>query len=500
MHSALLLDDVLRQIFDFCPTNCLPAAARSCKAWSDPAFDGIWCHIGSVIPLLNLIPGLVCVDGVYDLDSEVPLDLTIFNSYASRIKHITQRHNTRVHPSLLSILSKPGNAILNKLASTRLSSIDLHCIPAALSLSPSLRQLDLDLGFRNRRSSDGSSDYIEQLLSVATSLERVRLRGTASHRLNIGIAQMSNLRSLSLRTGTFLTGDTLVAISTFPRLSELDIEAGHLDVGGLTTAWSAPAPDAGYFQSLQKLHVCGQAPLLELLLRTIHPASLRTLRIEATASSSETAVYWNSICDLIKDNASQTLEDLTIEQHLDDLDLDTIHDASDTTAPHPSTQTNRITFDIIRTFAPLRRLRKLTIDMTRIPSLSDQDIEALATWWPDLTHLDLGSLHSSECIPSAGTPRATLACLRAFASSMPMLQTLILPLSIADVPPPSSSPSTSSSALSSATFSSSGPPSDPAAMSLYLHGLFPQLTGVEGTAQHEAAWGEVQALLRDLAH
>ncbi|KAJ7654466.1 hypothetical protein DFH06DRAFT_1047163 [Mycena polygramma] len=486
MHEVLLLDDVLRQILDLCPT-ALPAVARTCRAWKDPALDGIWCHVGSLVPLLNLIPGLTYVDGIYDVDCNVHPDLRVFTSYAQRIKHITQRHHTRLHPALLSVLCTAGTPILNRLASTRLASTDPDCVPAALSLSPSLRQLDLDFGFK-RRASEAATYYFEALLRVATGIERLRLRGLADERLNSGISQMSNLRSLSLRTGAFLTPETLVAISNFPSLSELEIEAGHIDADSLTEAWTSPASVGSCsprFQSLEKLHICAQAPLLELFLQTIPPASLHTLRIEATTPPGSSPVPWSSIFDLIRINASYTLHDLTIEQHLDDIDLETI--------PASSTQNNRITFDIIRPLGALRRLRNLTIDMTCIPILCDADIEALAAWWPDLVHLDLGSLHSSECHPSIGTPRATLACLRAFASSMPLLQSLVLPLDLGAVPSPV--PSAGSSTLSRATFTSFLPPLDPAATANYLRAVFPRLLEVEGTDMHEVEWGKVQALL-----
>ncbi|KAJ7180749.1 hypothetical protein C8R46DRAFT_592623 [Mycena filopes] len=155
MHPVLLLDDVLRQIFDFCPTTSLPAVARSCGSWTDPALDGVWSNLGSLVPLLNLIPGLIYVDGVYAIPSGNSPDLALFNSYARRIKHITQRHETRIHPELLSLLCAQGSPILNRLTSTRLSSTHPRCVSAALSLSPSLRQLDLDFGFKSR-GRDGS--------------------------------------------------------------------------------------------------------------------------------------------------------------------------------------------------------------------------------------------------------------------------------------------------------------------------------------------------------
>lgn len=383
------------------------------------------------------------------------------------------------------------------LTTTRLSSTDPHCFPAVLSLAPNLRQLDLDFGFK-RGIADSSSDYIESMLHVALNIERIRLRGLASQRLNASISRMSNLRSLTLRTGPCLTSDTLVAISAFPHLLELDIDAGHLDAERLADSWSLSGADDSYFRSLHKLHISAQAPVVELLLRTLRPGSLQNLRIEATRPAS--AVDWSSIFSLISDHGSHTLEDLTIEHHLENLedtDLDALHATTNT---QPSTQNthshrhnNRITFDIIQRLAPLRRIRRLIIEATRAPDLCDKDIETLATWWPTLEHLDLGCLHSSECTLTS-SPRATLACLRSVAASMQMLDTLILPLSITGVPPLPSS--VASTALSRATFTSPFPPLDPAATAYYLHGLFPRLTQLEGTDQHEAEWEQVQQLLR----
>ncbi|KAJ7879943.1 hypothetical protein B0H14DRAFT_2707971, partial [Mycena olivaceomarginata] len=436
MHSALLVDEVLRQILDLCPRTCLPAVARTCRSWTDPALDNIWSHIGSLVPLLCLIPGLTCVDGVYDVvGCEGSLDLGVFNSYARRIKHITQRHNTRIHPELLSLLCAHETP-LTRLTTTRLSSIEHDCVPATLSLSPRLQQLDLDLGFR-RKGPDGGNDYIETLLRVATGIERLRLRGLADQRLNSGISRMSNLRSLSLHTGAFLTAETLACISVFPHLSELEIEAGHIDPDALLEAWSAAAAEPR-FPTLKKLHICAQAPLLGLVLRNLPPASLHALRIEATTDPAGAApIRWGDLFDLLTSH-TYTLHDLTIEQHLEDIELDL-----DNTTPIPApstpvdTQHDRLTFDTLRRLAPLHHLRRLTIDTTRLPNLSDAEMEALAGWWPALVHLDLGALHSSECVlqapqsqpqapsPSStattSTPRATLACLRAFAA-MPELQ------------------------------------------------------------------------------
>lgn len=67
MHSALLIDELLRQIFLFIEDDrkSLLASARSCKAWKDPALDYIWEHLTSFGPLLLLLPGVSSRNGEY---------------------------------------------------------------------------------------------------------------------------------------------------------------------------------------------------------------------------------------------------------------------------------------------------------------------------------------------------------------------------------------------------------------------------------------------------
>ena len=64
MHRALLIDEVLQLVFDYCAE--LPAAepkwtfaqlARCCKAWKDPALDRLWVRMSGVAPLLALAKG-----------------------------------------------------------------------------------------------------------------------------------------------------------------------------------------------------------------------------------------------------------------------------------------------------------------------------------------------------------------------------------------------------------------------------------------------------------
>ncbi|KAJ7180748.1 hypothetical protein C8R46DRAFT_592636 [Mycena filopes] len=68
-------------------------------------------------------------------------------------------------------------------------------------------------------------------------------------------------------------------------------------------------------------------------------------------------VCWSAIFDLLGATACHTLHDLTIEQHLDGIDLDIIPTTSSGTHTQHTHPSNRITFDIIRRLASLYRLR-----------------------------------------------------------------------------------------------------------------------------------------------
>ncbi len=63
MHAALLIDEILQLVFNFCAD--LPKIelkwtfaqlARCCKAWKDPALDRLWARMMGVEPLLALLP------------------------------------------------------------------------------------------------------------------------------------------------------------------------------------------------------------------------------------------------------------------------------------------------------------------------------------------------------------------------------------------------------------------------------------------------------------
>ncbi|KAJ7066527.1 hypothetical protein C8F01DRAFT_1019901 [Mycena amicta] len=485
MHRVLLLDEVLRQIFELCPNYCLPVAARTCRSWKEPAVDILWSHLRSLAPLLELIPRLVCVDGVYNVESaDHPLTAN-FYSYARRVRNIVQRHNLRIHPNLLSLISSEA---LSGLVSTRLSSLDSGYLATALSFTPALRQLDIDFGFKRPACAPPDHD-LKNLRRVAHQLERVRLRGFADARLNLCISQMSQLHSLILRTGPFITPETLIALSVFPRLSELDIDATHLDADTFTPTWPTDEP----FHSLQHLRISASEHILRLFMTCTLSSCLRTLRLEANGF-----VDWKSIVSSIGDNTSQTLQELTLDEHF--TDREDIPIDSDTPTPKAGPNRDRITVDTLRVLSRFGRLQKFVLDTTYLPDVTDSDIIELIALkcWPHLVHLDLGTVDSFECLPPACVPRTTPDCLRAFAQGIPGLQTLALALDFGLIPGGQDTTSISNSSLTRIIVSSPTPPPTVADTAHHLRSLFPSLREVEGTnEQHADIWKAVESQLRD---
>ncbi len=66
-----------------------------------------------------------------------------------------------------------------------------------------------------------------------------------------------------------------------------------------------------------------------------------------------------------------------------------------------------------------------------LPDLTDKDIEQMASWWPRLQRLDLGTLSgSAEHDAQHPTPKITFASLRSLAKHCRDLRRLVLPLDL----------------------------------------------------------------------
>ncbi|KAF8202288.1 hypothetical protein BJ912DRAFT_436169 [Pholiota molesta] len=175
MHPALLIDEILRHVFLFCFEDDRPslvAAAQACKAWKDPALDFIWDRLSSFKPLLHLLPTFSKVDGEYILTAEPSeKDWHRFNAYARRIKHVSNRHELKIHPSVVmsSLSTNTGNSALPNLSTAYISLPKSAVCLMSLNFSPNLVRLEIDLGFKATSYSlnDAFADISSKLANTA---------------------------------------------------------------------------------------------------------------------------------------------------------------------------------------------------------------------------------------------------------------------------------------------------------------------------------------------
>ncbi|KAF8967599.1 hypothetical protein BDZ97DRAFT_1916552 [Flammula alnicola] len=507
MHSALLIDEILRQIFYFSSENdrsSLVSAARACKAWKDPALDFIWDRLFSFGPLLLLLPSVSVINGEYVfLNQTSNDDLGTFHSYAQRVKHVSHRQEIKIHPSVgvFSPFSYTWKTALPNLATAHISIPRCTALLMPLNLSPALRHLDIDLGFKATSSFMDTTlcEYLEQVNACCPELRRISLRGLASKRLNRIISSMRLLHSLSLRLGHSLLPETFMAVIGFPHLLDLEIHAGHIEYTNLDDI-HVPQ-DYTTLPSLSKLHIRAKTPTIENILHHIQPNTLQHLHIELDDISPSTT-SWDTIFVSISNKTGNTLRHLALEHHFEIPEpISSIpSDTNQTSQITPSHITPCVPIETMQGLRGLKHLRHFSCDFTLPPAMSNQDIGKLVTWWPDLEHLDLGCGLQTDEFPVVGSSQMTISALALFATRLPKLRKLILPLIIDDlqVLPPAAQ-NTIASQVQSLTVAQLET-SNPMELVRYLHQLFPFLQDLEGPCEDSQVWTDTKDALRSIVH
>ena len=422
----------------------------------------------------------------------------LFQSYARRVKHIAHRLEIKKYLGSAAYLplTRLTQVALPNLSTTYLSLPRCPAPLLSLYMSQRLQHVEADLGFKFSKSSNEIAfcDFMEQVLLGCLELKGVSLRGLSSPRLNDIISSMGKLQTLSLRLGQSLLPSTLRAIMTFPHLSELEVHAGHVDVDDLERNHLEVQ-----FPSLRKLRIRAKSNVVKNLLHRIQRNNLRYLHIELDDSSPLTA-SWNIILSLVCDQAASSLRYLQIEHHFETPEIpifSPLHIAQTPNALQGSI-TSTMSFDDIRILRVIKKLRHFTCDVTLPPLFRDKDMADLATWWPDLEHLELGSAPQGDEAESTRNIPITIASLTSFATRSPKLEKLILPLRIGDhpLPPPASHPPVANKlrSLTIAQLRSC----KPLELAKYLRQLFPLLEGFEGPCDDTQIWTDTKAALSNI--
>jgi hypothetical protein len=420
--------------------------------------------------------------------------MRLFQSYARRVKHIAHRLEVKKYLGSAAYLplTRLTQVALPNLSTTYLSLPRCPAPLMSLYLSHRLQHIEADLGFKFSKSSNEIAfcDFMEQVLVGCLELEGVSLRGLSSPRLNDIISSMGKLQNLSLRLGQSLLPSTLRAIMTFPHLSELEVHAGHVDVDDLERNHIEVQ-----FPSLHKLRIRAKSNLVKFVLHRIQRNNLHYLHIELDDFSPSTA-SWNIILSLVCDQAASSLRYLQIEHHFETPEIPILSPLDMAQTPN-ALQGSIMSFDDIHVLRVVKKLRHFACDVTLPPLFRDKDMANLATWWPDLEHLELGSAPQGDEAESrvTGNAQITIASLTSFAIQSPKLEKLILPLRIGDhpLPPPPSHPRVANNlrSLTIAQLRSC----KPLELAEYLRQLFPSLERFEGPCDDTQIWKDTKAAL-----
>ncbi|KZT21576.1 hypothetical protein NEOLEDRAFT_1244496 [Neolentinus lepideus HHB14362 ss-1] len=399
MHSALVVDEILRQILEECDDfsdqstrKTLSRLSRCCKAWKEPALDQLWGRLPRIGPLLSLFSGYAYANGVHRLDREVvPDDLRLFHSYAKRVRRLSWRLSTRLSPSMISALetarkdSGTGSLLPRLISFEGIMSPKGDMSPWSGIISFSLRHVDIHSHWRGARECcDAIADWLTQLLTVARGLESFKFRGYASRRLNELFSSMTTLRSINIRTGSRgnLSGACLASMTSSTNLHSLKLKIRGLGVSTFRAALMDHA--APKFPALQHLHIdASEDNLIDCILDLIPCNTLRSLHVEFEESSSTKSA--SIILEKLAYKASSALQDLVIihNAYVDDDDF---------TLPG----TRLWTVNTLRPLASIKTLKNFCLDTLLPPVLKQEDVEEILSWWPRVERIHLATGDEEE--------------------------------------------------------------------------------------------------------
>ncbi|KAF4582685.1 hypothetical protein EYR40_002609 [Pleurotus pulmonarius] len=424
------------------------------RKWSEEALSALWKHLDAMYPLLSLLAPLVkSKDNSSLREFERPLwshDWTIFRKYSWRVYSISYSSigsELYSHSVFTDIaLSKPQGDLIPNLRNLVCSPYSLcDFIPLLLNQ----RLVDLDIGGAAASSLPKVKSLLSYLPDRCPMLRRLELRSFGYEYTEIGLdvflSPLSTLTELEIAPAT-LTPCVMHALACLPKLEH--IRSTHRWPTHTTNQLPYPPVDTGeWFTSLGLLEI--STDNVPLFLEQYKFTNLRKLVLQP--DTQQTREQHFRFFEVISSCCPQ----------LEILQLDKWRNASE--------RPLKLALATWESFAPLRRLTRLTeLSLIDLP-MTTPGLLYLAESLPSLKHLDLQRTTTSD-----GTPAFPISVLPQLAVIRPQLTFLCLCMDTS----PSALAVTSDHArfrcLAELNVGPSSLDSSPLEVATYLRGILPE--------------------------
>ena len=313
---------------------------------------------------------------------------------------------------------------LPNLVSATLDSFGCLVNPQWLQ-SPRLQELDINIRYISEgvdacaRSANVARTLLQASAASVAGIQKLRVKGWMSPALDATLRSLRSLRHITLHTGRSLTPQALSFVATLPNLEHLYIHCSHIEAQDVTSFLRSPTET---FPRLHTLRVRASRELVSLIFSLLPSGRLRSLYIESEESQLDPK-GWRGSFSLLAAKAATSLISLTIDRI-----ADSVENADATPAVDAAEDPSCFTVDALQPLGALRALRHFTLDTVELSNFTDEEIDQLASWWPELATLDLGTTPGTGDRAENWMPKATVATLERLATRCPALRALTIAL------------------------------------------------------------------------
>ncbi|KAJ7174808.1 hypothetical protein C8R46DRAFT_1252898, partial [Mycena filopes] len=394
----------------------LARLARTSQSFLEPALNALWRHQETIVNLLKVMPlGLWAIEedreaesGIRDFDvtllrPAIPSDWHRFLFYAQRVRSFNLWEDCKT-PEAYETLTRhfPQQSLFPRLEELEWYPVtSSYLVYVRLFLTPTLTCLDLKM------ESISDLGILATLALICPRLTTVRLGGTpdaAVPLISTFIRGLHHLESLSVRS---LDQAAFFHIAQLPNLRHLSL----MSLTSLRSIALTPDPHFPYFPALDTLTLTSvdDAPtLLAFLGRSLVELIIVGQGLPAPPTQAAATRFYTA---LAQHCAHSSLQELALQ------------DGYDGTSTPNAAQLDiySVGGDALQPLRVFRNLVVLKLSHSAGFHLDDALVENLASAWPRIEIVQLTS-HSSCRLP----PRVTLEGIYAFAKSCPNLEDLAI--------------------------------------------------------------------------